>query len=208
MDQPLDKPFSPAAERNRDAILAVLQQYLPPPTTGLDHPVRVLEVGSGTGQHAVHFAAALPHLRWQCSDVAEHLGGIRAWLAEAALPNTPDPWVLDVNAGLPAVPHGAVFTANTLHIMGWAEVQRLFAELPRALAVGGLLVVYGPFNYGGQFTSPSNAAFDAALRNADPKRGIRDCEAVDALAQAAGLTWVDDVAMPANNRCIVWRRAT
>lgn len=208
MELPLDKPFSPAAERNRDAILAVLRQHLPPPTTALNPSVRVLEVGSGTGQHAVHFAAALPHLQWQCSDVAEHLGGIRAWLADAALPNTPDPWVLDVNAGLPAVAHDAVFTANTLHIMGWPEVQRLFAELPRALAVGGLLVVYGPFNHGGQFTSHSNAAFDAALRDADPKRGIRDFEAVDALAQAAGLVLVGDVAMPANNRCLVWRRAT
>lgn len=198
-----DKPYSPAAERNRDAILAVLRQHLPPP-----QPVRVLEIGSGTGQHAVHFAAALPHLHWQCSDVAEHLGGIRAWLAEAALPNTPDPWALDVNTGLPAVPHHAVFTANTLHIMGWAEVQRLFDQLPSALAVGGLLVVYGPFNYGGQFTSASNAAFDAALREADAKRGIRDFEAVDALAQTAGLALVADVAMPANNRCIVWQRST
>jgi trans-aconitate methyltransferase len=198
-----DKPFSPAAERNRDAILAVLRQHLPPP-----QPARVLEIGSGTGQHAMHFAAALPHLHWQCSDVAENLPGIRAWLADAALPNTPDPWTLDVTAGLPSVPHHAVYTANTLHILGWAEVQRLFDQLPRALDVGGLLMVYGPFNYGGQFTSASNAAFDAALREADAKRGIRDFEAVDALAQVAGLALVDDVAMPANNRCIVWRRTT
>lgn len=203
-----DKPFSPAAERNRDAILAVLRQHLPQQQKGLDHRVQVLEVGSGTGQHAVHFAAALPHLHWQCSDVAENLPGIRAWLAEAGLPNTPEPWPLDVNAGLPAVAHHAVFTANTLHIMGWAEVQRLFDQLPRALSVGGLLLVYGPFNYGGQFTSPSNAGFDAALREADPKRGIRDFEAVNTLAQAAGLALVADVAMPANNRCIVWQRST
>lgn len=201
-----DKPFSPAAERNRDAIQAVLRQHLPPPETALAHQLRVLEIGSGTGQHAVHFAAALPHLHWQCSDVAEHLPGIRAWLADAALPNTPAPWAIDVNAGLPAGVHDAVFTANTLHIMGWTEVQRLFAGLPGVLAPGGLLLVYGPFNYGGQFTSASNAGFDAALRATDPKRGIRDFEAVDALAQAAGLTWVADVAMPANNRCLVWRR--
>lgn len=199
-----NKPFSPAAERNREPILAVLRQHLPKPAHPL--PLRVLEVGSGTGQHAVHFAAALPHVVWQCSDVAEHLAGIHTWLAEAGLPNTPEPWALDVNAGLPAAAHDVVFTANTLHIMGWAEVERLFAELPRALAQGGLLVVYGPFNVGGQFTSASNAAFDAALREADPKRGLRDVAAVDALAQGAGLSRVADVAMPANNRCLIWRR--
>ena len=109
MPMPPTKPFSPAAERNRDAILAVLRQHLPKPAH--PQPMRVLEVGSGTGQHAVHFAAALPHVLWQCSDVAEHLAGIRAWLAEAGLPNTPKPWELDVNVGLPAVAYEAVFTA-------------------------------------------------------------------------------------------------
>jgi SAM-dependent methyltransferase len=206
MTVPPTKPFSPAAERNRDAILTVLRQHLTIPAHPERQPLRVLEVGSGTGQHAVHFAGSLPYVLWQCSDVAEHLAGIRAWLSEAGLSNTPPPWELDVNVGLPTVAYEAVFTANTLHILGWAEVQRLFAELPRALARGGLLVVYGPFNVGGQFTSTGNATFDAALRADDPKRGIRDLEAVDSLAQAAGLAMVADVSMPANNRCIVWRR--
>lgn len=201
-----DKPFSPAAERNRGPILAVLQQQLAalgPPATP---PRRLLEIGSGTGQHAVHMAAALPHWVWQCSELAEQLPGLQAWLDEAGLPNTPAPWALDVAAGLPAAPHDAVFTANTLHIMGWPEVMRLFAELPRVLAPGGRLLVYGPFNRDGRFTSEGNAAFDAALRQADPRRGLRDVEAVDALARAAGLQAVDDLTMPANNRCLVWRR--
>ena len=166
----------------------------------------MLEIGSGTGQHAVHFAAALPHLTWQTSDVAAHLPGIRAWLDEAALPNTPPPLAIDVDDGLPAGDYDAVFSANTLHIMGWREVERLFAALPDAMAADALLTVYGPFNLGGRYTSESNAAFDASLRAADPRRGLRDLEAVDALARAAGLVLLEDRAMPANNRCVTWRR--
>lgn len=195
------KPFSPASERNREPILAVLRPRLA-------HSRRVLEIGSGTGQHAVHFAAAMPHLQWQASDRAVNLPGIRLWLAEAALPNTPEPLAFDVNGTLPAGPFDAVFTANTLHIMSWAEVQRLFAALPALMTSDALLTVYGPFNYKGQFTSNSNVQFDASLRLDDPLRGIRDFEAVDALAAQAGLHLLDDVAMPANNRCITWQRST
>lgn len=195
----MEKPYAPACERNREPILQVLRAHF------ADRH-RVLEVGSGTGQHAVFFAAALPHLSWQTSDVAEHLPGIRLWLDEAHLPNTPQPLTFNVNAAVPPGPYDAVFTANTLHIMGWPEVQRLFAALPRLMSPGALLVVYGPFNYQGRFTSDSNAQFDAQLRQHQPQRGIRDFEAVDALAQAAGLRLIEDRAMPANNRCIVWRR--
>jgi len=195
----MDKPFSPSCERNREPILAVLRERF----ADRHH---VLEIGSGTGQHAVHFAAALPHLVWQASDVADNLPGIRLWLAEAALANTPAPLTIDVNQPWPDVRVDAVFTANTLHIMGWAEVQRLFAALPGVLQPGALLAVYGPFNHKGQFTSESNAAFDAQLRQGDPRRGIRDFEAVDALAAAAGLHLLENRAMPANNRCVVWQR--
>jgi trans-aconitate methyltransferase len=195
----MDKPFAPACERNREPILALLSQRF------ADRR-RVLEIGSGTGQHAVHFAAALPHLVWQCSDVAAHLPGIRMWLDEAALPNTPAPLQIDVNDGLPSGDHDAVFSANTLHIMSWREVERLFEQLPHAMSAGALLAVYGPFNIGGRFTSASNAAFDAALRAGDPRRGIRDMEAVDALARRAGLALLEDREMPANNRCLTWRR--
>lgn len=205
---PADKPFSPSCERNREPILAVLREHL----AGARH---VLEVGSGTGQHAVHFAAAMPWLVWQCSDRAESLPGIRAWLDEARLPNTPAPVELDVtSADWPSRRFDAVFSANTLHIMGWSEVEAFFAGVDRVLAPvagesdagGGTLVVYGPFNYAGAYTSPSNREFDGWLQARDPRSGLRDFEAVDALARGIGLRRVADVAMPANNRCLVWHR--
>lgn len=201
------KPFSPASERNRAPILGVLREAF------ADRRA-VLEIGSGTGQHAVHFAQAMPWLRWQASDRGEHLPGIRAWLEDAALPNTPPPVVLDVACDawprVPGAPDGArfdaAFTANTLHIMGWPEVEACFAGLDRALAGDAVLAVYGPFNERGAYTSDSNRAFDAALKARDPRSGIRDVEAVDALARGIGLVLSRDVAMPANNRCLVWTR--
>jgi len=193
------KPFSPACERNRDPILAALRE---PFATRR----QVLEIGSGTGQHAVHFAAALPHLTWQTSDVAVHLPGIRAWLADAALPNTPPPLELDVAGRWPAARYDAAFTANTLHIMSWPEVQRLFEQLGSALTDDAILAVYGPFNEDGRFTSDSNAAFDASLRERAPHMGLRDISAVDALASTIGLQRFADLSMPANNRTLLWRR--
>ncbi|WP_379654425.1 DUF938 domain-containing protein [Pseudoxanthomonas sp. UC19_8] len=196
----VDKPFAPSCARNRDPILAVLRPLLA-------QARRVLEIGSGTGQHAVHFAAALPQLCWQTSERAEHLPGIGAWLDEAALPNTPPPLELDVARGpWPAQRFDAVFTANTLHIMGWPQVQACFAGLSGVLESGGVLAVYGPFNYGGAFTSDSNVQFDQWLKARDPVSGIRDFEAVDALARGIGLRLEADHAMPANNRLLVWRR--
>ncbi len=195
----MNKPFSGASERNREPILAVLREHF------ADRR-RVLEIGSGTGQHAVHFAAALPQLAWQSADREENLDGIRLWLEDAALPNTPPPLVLDVNqADWPAREYDAVFSANTLHIMGWDEVREMFRRLPEVMLPGAKLAIYGPFNYQGRFTSQSNADFDAALKHADPRRGIRDAEAVDELADAAGLKLQQDHAMPANNRCRVWQ---
>ena len=198
----IPRPHAPACDRNRDPILAVLREQF----AGCR---RVLEIGSGTGQHAVHFAAAMPGLEWQASDVADNLPGIRAWLDDAGLPNTPPPLVLDVlQWPWPAVRADAVFTANTLHIMGWDGVQAFFRRVGQLLAdaPGGMLVAYGPFNYGGMFSSDSNRDFDAWLKARDPRSGIRDFEAVDALATAAGLQLLVDVAMPANNRCVAWRR--
>ena len=196
---PMDKPHAPATDRNRDPILSVLRERF-------SDRHSVLEIGSGTGQHAVYFAGALPWLRWQTSDVAGHLPGIQLWLDEAGLPNTPAPVALDLREDWPDVSFDAVFSANTLHIMGWPEVQRLFQALGRHMPPGGLLTVYGPFNYGGRFTSDSNAAFDASLRAGNPASGLRDVEAVHALAATAGLQLVEDRAMPANNRCITWQR--
>ncbi|MFO1314451.1 MAG: DUF938 domain-containing protein [Burkholderiales bacterium] len=197
----MDKPFAPACERNREPILAVLREHFAVRR-------RVLEIGSGTGQHAVHFAAALPHLVWQASDRAENLPGIRLWLEDAGLANTPPPLALDVAGAWPTACFDAVFSANTLHIMAWADVERMFAALPRVLADDATVVVYGPFHYGGQHTSDSNAAFDARLRAEAPQQGLRDFARVAALARAAGWTLAEDRAMPANNRCIVWRTAS
>ena len=195
----MDKPYAPACERNREPILAVLRECFADRRD-------VLEVGSGTGQHAVHFAAAMPWLSWQCSDRAEHLPGIRLWLDEAGLPNTPAPIELDVSGAWARRRFDAVFSANTLHIMGWPEVQQFFEGVDAVLATDGVLAAYGPFNYGGEYTSDSNREFDAWLKARDPRSGIRDFEAVDALAREIGLTLMDDVAMPANNRMLVWRR--
>jgi cyclopropane fatty-acyl-phospholipid synthase-like methyltransferase len=197
-----EKPFSPACERNREPILAVLRAHFAGSRS-------VLEIGSGSGQHAVHFAAAMPWLTWQCSDVAGNLAGIRMWLDEAGLANTPAPIALDVAEGPWPAGFDAVFSANSLHIMGWAEVEAFFAGVGRVLAGGGVLVVYGPFNDAGGYTSDSNRDFDAWLKARDPRSGLRDAGAVDALAHAAGLQLLDDVAMPANNRCLAWghRRA-
>jgi hypothetical protein len=194
----MSKPYSVACERNRDAILAVLREHF------ADRR-RTLEIGSGTGQHAVFFAAALAHLQWQTSDVAENLAGIRSWLDEAALPNTLPPLELDVSAQWPAVRYDSIFTANTLHIMSWPQVQALFRHLGAAITADAVVAVYGPFNYEGRFTSESNAAFDASLKQRDALMGIRDFAAVDALAQSIGLELVADVAMPANNRTLLWR---
>ena len=194
-----EKPHSPACERNREPILAVLREHFATRR-------QVLEIGSGTGQHAVFFAAAMPWLQWQASDRAEYLPGIRAWLDDARLPNTPAPLELDVLAAWPALDVDAVFSANTLHIMGWDGVQALFEGVGKLLADSGdTLIVYGPFNYGGAYTSDSNRQFDGWLKARDPRSGIRDFEAVDALAEAAGLRLLADIEMPANNHCLVWR---
>ena len=195
----MNKPHSPACERNRDPILAVLREHF----AGAR---RVLEIGSGTGQHAAYFASHLPQLIWQASDREENLPGIRAWLHEADLSNTPTALPLDVSGPWPDDRFDAVFSANTLHIMAWSEVQQLFARLPQVTEIGATLIIYGPFNEGGRYSSESNAAFDRSLRARGSHMGIRDTEAVDALATHAGFILVEDVAMPANNRCRVWRR--
>ncbi|MBL8397298.1 MAG: DUF938 domain-containing protein [Candidatus Accumulibacter sp.] len=195
----IDKPYAAACDRNRAPILAVLRDYF-------TDRRRVLEIGSGTGQHAVFFAAQCPQWLWQTSDRPENLPGIRAWLADAALENTPPPLALDVFDPFPAGGFDALFSANTLHIMPWPAVRRLFAALPSALADGAPIVIYGPFNYGGHFTSASNAAFDAQLKATAAHQGIRDFEQVVELAAAAGLAFLEDRAMPSNNRCLVWRK--
>lgn len=195
----MEKPDAPSCAKNREPILGVLRDHFA-------NCRAVLEIGSGTGQHAIFFAGQLPHLTWQTSDCPENLPGIAAWLADAALANTPAPLVFNVLEAWPERRVDAVFSANTLHIMPWPAVERLFERLPEILTERAKLAIYGPFNYGGRFTSPSNAAFDAWLKEKAAHQGIRDFEAVDALAGQAGLRLLEDRAMPSNNRCLVWQR--
>lgn len=194
-----DKPYAEACDRNREPILEVLQRHFADRN-------RVLEIGSGTGQHAVYFAPAFPRLTWQTSDVETNLAGMRLWLQEARLPNLPPPVALDVAGTWPDARFDAVFTANTLHIMGWEAVRALFDSLPDVLEDDSLLVVYGPFNYNGTYTSESNAAFDRWLKQRSAQSGIRDFAAVDGLARSIGFGLIEDRPMPANNRTLVWGR--
>ena len=195
----MEKPYSEACARNRGPLLEVLKIAF----ATCNH---VLEVGSGSGQHAVHFAAGLPHIQWQTSELAPLHAGIHAWLADAQLPNLRPPLVLDVAGVWPDVTVDGIFTANTLHIMSWPHVEKFFAGVAKVLTTGGVLAVYGPLNYGGAFTSESNAQFDQWLKERDPVSGLRDFEALCTLAARAGLALEDDHAMPANNRTLVWRR--
>mgnify|MGYP002624419096 CR=1 FL=1 len=195
-----DKPFSPPADRNKGPILDVLKE-------AFRNSEQVLEIGSGTGQHAVHFAQNLPHLTWQTSDLEENHTGIRLWLEEAALPNVKEPLILDVTS-LPwkSGRYDAVFSANTLHIMSKLMVECLFKGLGDTLAVNGTLCVYGPFNYGGEYTSETNRKFDKWLLNQNPESAIRDFEWVNSLAEQTGLSLINDHEMPANNRLLAWRK--
>jgi hypothetical protein len=195
------RPFSQACENNKDPILTVLQ-------TAFATVDKVLEIGSGTGQHARFFAECLGHLCWQPTDLPENLAGIELWRSDYAGDNLLAPVALDVTSAHweIAVP-AAVFTANTLHIMPPEAVECLFARLDSFAPRGNLLCVYGPFNYGGAYTSDSNARFDTWLRANYPGGGIRDFEAIDRLAAAAGYRLSADHAMPANNRCLIWQRS-
>lgn len=196
------KPFSESCDRNRVPILAVIEPLL------LDKRT-VLEIGSGTGQHAVAFAAKLRHLTWYTSDCIENLAGIKLWIDEAVLTNIRHPIVLDVTQrSWPAINIDAVFSANTAHIMHWPEVEAMFTGVGRILPEGGLFLLYGPFNYHGRYTSDSNARFDAWLKARDMQSGIRDFNEVSDLAWRAQLFLKCDVEMPANNRLLCWEKRT
>jgi SAM-dependent methyltransferase len=194
------KPHSDACERNREPILKVIKDWFIAPGS-------VLEIGSGTGQHAVYFAEHLPHLQWIATDRAENHAGIAAWIEDARLPNVRGPLPLDVcEETWPVEQVDYVFSANTAHIMSWPEVEQMFAGIGRVLRAAGVFCLYGPFNCNGQFTSDSNRAFDEALKARDPRMGIRDDQALIALAKQCALDVVADYSMPAKNRILVWRR--
>jgi cyclopropane fatty-acyl-phospholipid synthase-like methyltransferase len=194
------KPFAESCEQNKQPILAVLKQYL-------QNAKSVLEIGSGTGQHAVFFAEQFSHLSWMASDQAEYHEGINLWLEEYSQGNIEGPFLLDVNqSAWPIEATDAVFSANTVHIMSWSSVENMFAGVGRVLNKGGYFCLYGPFNYNGQFSSESNANFDAWLKQRDPASGVRDFEALQELASKAGLAFVHDHEMPANNRILTWQK--
>ena len=192
------RPYSQSCENNKAPILAVLREEL----AGFDS---VLEIGSGTGQHARYFAEHLPHLTWQPSDLPENHPAIELWRANYTGSNLPPPLTLDCTSPRWPVPlPQAVFTANSLHIMAWPAVQSLFAYLAAHAPAASRLLIYGPFNYNGAYTSQSNAQFDRWLAARDPDSAIRHFEAVDDLATEAGYTLKTDHQMPANNRLLVW----
>lgn len=194
------KPFAESSEQNKEPILAVLREQF-------DAPGLVLEIGSGTGQHAVFFPRELAHLTWQPSDVAAAVLGIEAWRTDAKLANVLPAMALDVKqSSWPNLQVDYVFSANTAHIMSWPEVEQMFAGIGEVLNPGGRFCLYGPFNYQGRYTSDSNQRFDNWLKARDPLSGIRDFELLNELASAAGLVLVRDYEMPVNNRTLVWSR--
>lgn len=196
-----NKPFSESCIQNREPIFAVLQPRL-------SDCENLLEIGSGTGQHAVYFAPSLPQLVWQTSDRVENHAAIRAWLDEANGSNIASPIALDVvRDAWPAGPYDAVFSANTAHIMPAAAVEAMFAGIGRVLRDQGRFLLYGPFCYDGRHTAPSNLNFDAWLKQRDPGMGVRDVSWLRELADQAGMSLEEDVAMPADNRILVWRKA-
>ena len=192
-------PFAQAAEENKRVILEAIRPWL---------CASVLEIGSGTGQHAVYFAAELPELDWQTSDLPSNLAGIRAWIDAAGLGNLLPPLELDVLGDWPDERYDTIYSANCFHIMDSAAVVRCIEGAGNCLRAGGHLVVYGPFNYDGAFTSESNARFDAMLKASGQGAGIKDFEWLDRLAQAAGMALQADIEMPANNRSLVWKKRT
>ena len=193
------KPFSQACENNKGPILEVLK-------TVFNKTESVLEIGSGTGQHSVFFAEQLPHLQWYTSDRHINHEGINLWLKEANLTNLHGPLELDLNYAWPVNNVDAIYTANTFHIVSWQLVEQFFKGVSTHLVSQGVVCIYGPFKYQGQFTSASNEEFDRFLTQRDPFSGIRDFEAIEQLATQASLTLISDTAMPANNQLLVFKR--
>ncbi|MAJ38778.1 MAG: methylase [Pseudoalteromonadaceae bacterium] len=193
------KPFSQACENNKGPILEVLK-------TVFNKTESVLEIGSGTGQHSVFFAEQLPHLQWYTSDRHINHEGINLWLKEANLTNLHGPLELDLNYAWPVNNVDAIYTANTFHIVSWQLVEQFLKGVSTHLVSQGVVCIYGPFKYQGQFTSASNEEFDRFLTQRDPFSGIRDFEAIEQLATQAGLTLISDTAMPANNQLLVFKR--
>jgi cyclopropane fatty-acyl-phospholipid synthase-like methyltransferase len=193
------KPFAESCEENKIPILNVLRQEL-------TQKQRVLEVGSGTGQHAIFFAQQLPYLHWICSDLEENHAGIRMWLQEARLDNVEGPLLLDALETWPELDIDAVFSANAIHIMSWEAVKGMVKNIGRLLPLSGKVYLYGPFMYDGQHTAESNARFDSWLKVRDPLSGVRDVAELSKLMHKENIELVGDYEMPVNNRILVWQK--
>ncbi len=193
------KPYSESSEQNKEVIAEVLRRVF-------SAPGRVLEIGSGTGQQAVYFSKIFPHLDWQATDLAFELPGIQAWIDETPLPNLGNAHVLDVSKSdwdLPKFDY--VYSSNTTHIMAWAQVEAMFRGIAALMNPAGVFVLYGPFNYHGDYTSDSNQRFDLWLRERDPISGLRDFDDLNKLAADNEMELMHDFAMPGNNRTLVWK---
>ena len=196
----MTKPFSEACLRNQQPIADALKKLLP-------NPARLLEIGSGTGQHAVFCAQALPHIQWQTSDLLQHHEGMLKWIEDAALDNVLPPLVLDVDQAWPLIDVDHVFTANTVHYIANTSVVNMFAQVSELLPEKGLFVIYGPVNVAGQFTSEGNAGLDEWLKTCvNPLAGIKDIADIEQLARDQCLALIDNLAMPANNRLLVLQK--
>lgn len=198
----MNKPYSESCDQNREPIYSVIKPILA--DVG-----KVLEVGSGTGQHAVYFAEKMPHLRWYTSDRKEYIPGIRQWVTESVLDNVVAPIELDVTASeWPQFDVDVIFTANSVHIMSDQDTVNLIDGAGKLLRPQGNLLVYGPFNYDGGYTSESNQRFDHWLKDRDPESGIKDFEFICELANKNGMSLIKDYEMPANNRLLHYQKIT
>jgi len=195
----MNKPFSQASENNKLPIFDVIKDYF-------NESKMVLEIGSGTGQHAVYFAEKLAQLYWQTSDQGEYVKGINEWINEYRHYNLGRPLILDVTQKIwPIRECEGVYSANTSHIMSWEMVENMFSGVGQILTPERYFCLYGPFNFNGHFTSSSNEAFDKMLRDRNPESGLRDFEALKELADEKGLIFVNSHQLPANNNLLVWQ---
>ena len=195
----MNRPYAEAAEQNKQVILDAIKPWL---------RGEVLEIGSGTGQHAVYFASQAADISWQTSELETNLAGTDSWIEDSDLDNLPAPIELDVMGTWPDHRYDFIYSANCFHIMAKEAVARCIEGIGECLKPGGVFAVYGPFNYHGDYTSESNARFDQMLRARDPDSGIRDFEWIAQIAGATGLELLEDVAMTANNRTLIWQKRT
>lgn len=196
----INKPYSQSSEENKEVIYQVIKPIF-------NQKKHVLEVASGTGQHAVYFAEKMPYLTWQTSDLIESHSGIKQWMKSVNLPNILPPLELNVSEKQwPNTLYDGVFSANSFHIMSKQNVTDFFKNVSTILNKKAVVIIYGPFNYNGEFTSESNANFDIWLKNRSPQSGIKDFEWCNLLAQEAQLSLIEDIEMPMNNRILVWQK--